>query len=68
MKVLDFLELFDGNNKIDIWDYNNNDNLLSFYDGRNSINNIYNNYKIAKISSHIDEYDDCSVIDLYVIE
>lgn len=68
MRLYDFLEVFDENKKIDVWDASDNDrqNLLTFYDGLNSIDLDFNYCDVVRISSHFDEYDEVAVVDVYI--
>lgn len=66
MILFDILEMFDENKKLNVWDCGEPDNLLTFYDGRNSIDMIYNYCEVAKLSTHFDEYDNETVLDVYI--
>jgi len=66
MILFDILEVFDENRKINVWDYAERDNLLTFYDGRNSIDMIYNYCEVTKLSTHFDDYDNETVLDIYI--
>lgn len=66
MILFDVLEIFDENKKINVWDCIEPDNLLTFYDGRNSIDLIYNYCDVTSLSTHFDEYDNETVLDVYI--
>lgn len=66
MKLLDFISLFDENKKIDVWKLGEDNYLLTFYDGKNSIDEKFNNCEIKLISSHFDEIDETTVVDLFI--
>ena len=51
MKLIDFLEVVNENTTIKVFDYFTGD-LLSVYDGKNSIDSALNNSDIANISAH----------------
>ena len=66
MILFDVLEIFDENKKIDVWDCVEPDNLLTFYDGCNSIDMVYNYCDVTSLSTHFDEYDNETVLDVYI--
>ena len=66
MIFFDVLEMFDENKKLNVWDCGEPDNLLTFYDGRNSIDVIYNYCEVTGISTHFDEHDNETVLDVYI--
>lgn len=66
MNLFDVLEMFDENKKLNVWDCGEPDNLLTFYDGRNSIDMVYNYCEVTKLSTHFDEYDNETVLDVYI--
>jgi hypothetical protein len=66
MILFDVLEMFDENKKLNVWDCGEPDNLLTFYDGRNSIDMIYNYCEVTGLSTHFDEYDNETVLDVYI--
>ena len=47
MKLIDVLSVTNENTNIVLFSLNNK--VLDIYDGKNSINNIYNNYKVIEI-------------------
>lgn len=66
MILFDVLEMFDENKKLNVWDCGEPDNLLTFYDGRNSIDMVYNYCEVTGLSTHFDEYDNETVLDVYI--
>ena len=66
MILFDVLEMFDENKKLNVWACGEPDNLLTFYDGRNSVDMVYNYCEVTKLSTHYDEYDNETVLDIYI--
>lgn len=47
MKLIDLLSVLNENNNVVLFDLNNK--VLDIYDGKNSIDDIYNNYEVIEI-------------------
>ena len=47
MKLIDLLSVTNENSNLVLFDLNNK--VVDIYDGKNSINNIYNNYEVIEI-------------------
>lgn len=48
MKLIDLLSVLNENNNVVLFDLNNK--VLDIYDGKNSINDIYNDYEVIGIN------------------
>lgn len=48
MKLIDLLSVLNENNNIVLFDLNNK--VLDIYDGKNSIDNIYNDYEVIQMN------------------
>lgn len=66
MKLFDILEVFNETGKVNVWDNVERDNLLTFYDETFRIDMIYNYCEVSGVSTHYCEYDEISVLDIYI--